>query len=85
MGEQTFDTGVGSGWVMDEVVEFDEPISGCRLMRLATVARLDEGRGFEYVGYTSTSAFLTHRCGMSSGEASREVFVARSLDHWGTR
>ena len=32
-------------------------------------------------GYTSVVAFLVHRCGMGPGEANRQVFLARALDH----
>src|SRR5690606_4992424 len=89
MDEHTFD----NGWddspldsktpdsVMARVVEVDGLIAGSRLMRLSAVAELDRDRGFEHDGYTSATAFLIHRCGMGAGEANREVFLARSLQH----
>ncbi|MGA7270559.1 MAG: DUF222 domain-containing protein, partial [Acidimicrobiia bacterium] len=51
-----------------------------RLDRLERVAALDTSEGYRYDGYTSTSAFLTHRCGMGVKEAHRVVFLARALD-----
>ncbi|HEX2153210.1 MAG TPA: hypothetical protein VHL52_04470, partial [Acidimicrobiia bacterium] len=84
MDEHTFGSGLSveeePSTPMEKVVDFDELTAGCRLMRLCAVAELDRSKDFEYDGYTSTSAFLIHRCGMSVGEATREVFVARSLD-----
>lgn len=83
MGERVFDdVGVsGSCQVMARVVDWDETLTGFRLMRLSAIAELDAERGFEYDGYASTTAFLVHRCGMGGGEAKREVFLARSLEH----
>ncbi|MGH8911522.1 MAG: DUF222 domain-containing protein, partial [Acidimicrobiia bacterium] len=49
------------------------------LARLQRIAVLDETGGDEYDGYTSCAAFLVHRCGMGSGEANRQVFLARAL------
>lgn len=51
-----------------------------RLARLEAVAELDRSGGYSYDGYTSTTTFLTHRCGLGSGEAKRELFLARSLE-----
>lgn len=75
--EREFETGS----VMSRVVEGDQTLVGFRLMRLAAIAELDSSRDFEYDGYPSTTAFLIHRCGMTPGEARREVFLARSLEY----
>ncbi|MGA7270215.1 MAG: hypothetical protein WB239_04005, partial [Acidimicrobiia bacterium] len=84
MGEHTF------GWDGDR-----EPANGpegmeavaaawfkvdeVRLDALERVAALDSSEGFRYDGYTSTSAFLVHRCGMSVKQAHRAVFLARAV------
>ena len=56
---------------------------GSKSMRSAgctrAVAALDSSEGFRYDGYTSTSAFLVHRCGMSVKQAHRAVFLARAV------
>ncbi|MGA7271056.1 MAG: hypothetical protein WB239_08285, partial [Acidimicrobiia bacterium] len=73
MGEHTFE------WSEDPWGEGREPANGPELMEavaaawfkvdevrldaLERVAALDSSEGFRYDGYTSTSAFLVHRCG----------------------
>lgn len=80
MDEQGFDEGPVSS-EMDSVVELTELLAGSRLARLAAIASLDESRAYSYDGYTSATAFLIYRCGMSGRDARREVFLARSLPH----
>lgn len=80
MDEQEFDRERDSSG-MDSVVELTELLAGSRLARLSAIASLDESRAYSYDGYTSTTAFLIHRCGMSGRDARREVFLARSLEH----
>ena len=78
MIEQSFDT--RGNVAMDRVADRWGNLTASRLEFLSEVAALDRERGFDYDGYTSTAAFLMHRCGMSARRARREVFLARSLD-----
>lgn len=72
--------GVDAELAMLTVSEHSRAVDAVRLLRLSDIARLDATRGFERDGFTSVTAFLVARCGMGWGEATREVFLARSID-----
>ncbi len=64
---------------MDSIERVTTELERNRLVRLEAVARMDHDGDHLYDGYTSPTAFLIHRCGMTPGEAQREVSLARSL------
>ncbi len=84
MGEHVFDSGEdrepGNGpELMEAIQAATSGLDHAQLDRLERIADLDSSQGFHYDGYTSVSAFLSHRCGMGVREANRTVFLARAL------
>ncbi len=84
MGEHTFewdeDREPANGpELMEAIQAATTDLDLARLDRLERIAALDSSEGFRYDGYTSTSAFLVHRCGMSVKQAHRAVFLARAV------
>lgn len=65
---------------MTSVLAHHQSVAEARLRRLEAIADLDRRRDYHYDGYSSTTAFLIHRCGMTARDARREVFLARSLE-----
>ncbi|MGH8910914.1 MAG: DUF222 domain-containing protein [Acidimicrobiia bacterium] len=74
MGEHLFDSG-------ERVETLTVAADEMRLARLGAIGDMADSGDLGYNGYTSPSAFLIHRCGMGLGDANREVFLARALQH----
>ncbi len=84
MGEHTFEWGedrepANAPELMEAIRAATSGLDRSSLDRLERIAALDTSEGFRYDGYTSVSAFLSHRCGMGVREANRSVFLARAL------
>lgn len=76
------------GWVADsrleaDVVELDRLVSRLEAEKLRRLAEVDRRQTYAVDGLLSTVSWFSKACGKGSGEAARQVKVARQLDNMG--
>ena len=77
--EEAYDEGFEGSWSMAATHTHRQALDEQYLAWLEEVAHLDAIAAYRRDGYTSTTAFMVHRCGVTVGDAHRDVALARTL------